>query len=130
MKQQTHEEINKELSGTPILLQEGYSKIELLTTNKMRADKTGLIHGGFIFSLADHAAMLAINHPNVVLGAAHVKFLKPVREGQTIIAEAIITKKEGKKIFVHVDVRFENSSVFEGEFTCFIPKHHVLETRK
>ncbi|MHA1688044.1 MAG: hotdog domain-containing protein [Promethearchaeota archaeon] len=96
----------------------------------MRADKTGFIHGGFIFNLADHAAMLAVNHPNVVLGAANVKFLKPVKEGQILAAEAKITKKKGKNIFVNVELKTGGSLVFEGEFICFTPKRHVLEAKK
>ena len=74
----THNRIDQELCGKPLLLEEGYSRVELLTTERMAVDRVGLIHGGFIFGLADYAAMIAVNHPNVVLGAADVKFLKPV----------------------------------------------------
>ena len=77
MKQITHLKINENLSGKIIELKDGYSKVVLETNSDMRADKSGLIHGGFIFSMADYAAMVAINHPNVVLGGANVKFLKP-----------------------------------------------------
>jgi acyl-coenzyme A thioesterase PaaI-like protein len=48
----------------------------------MAVDDRGLVHGGFVFGLADHAAMLAVNDPNVVLGAASTRFLKPVRVGE------------------------------------------------
>jgi acyl-coenzyme A thioesterase PaaI-like protein len=44
----------------------------------MAADQRGLVHGGFTFGLADYAAMVAVNDPNVVLGAAEVRFLAPV----------------------------------------------------
>jgi acyl-coenzyme A thioesterase PaaI-like protein len=47
----------------------------------MVVDAHGLVHGGFVFGLADYAAMLAVNDPNVVLGAAEARFLKPVRRG-------------------------------------------------
>ena len=78
MKQITHLKINESLSGKIIELKNGYSKVVLETSINMRTDKSGLIHGGFIFSMADYAAMVAVNHPNVVLGGANVKFLKPV----------------------------------------------------
>jgi acyl dehydratase len=42
--------------------------------------------------------MIAVNHPNVVLGAAEVKFLKPVKAGETVIAEAKVKKRKVKKI--------------------------------
>ncbi len=71
----THLAIDRRLSGEPVELEPGRARLELLTTRAMQADERGLVHGGFIFSFADHAAMLAINDPFVVLGAASVKFL-------------------------------------------------------
>ncbi|RJP36923.1 MAG: thioesterase, partial [Desulfobacteraceae bacterium] len=78
------------------------------------------------FGLADHAAMIAVNHPNVVLGAAGVKFLKPVRAGQTIIADAKVLDRQGRKQIVSVDVLAGDDTVFSGEFTCFTLDNHVL----
>ena len=127
IKQNTHLEINNILSGEIIKLDKNYSKVQLKTSAEMRVDKMGLIHGGFIFSLADFASMVAVNHPNVVLGGANVKFLKPVREGDTLIAEANITKKEGKKYIVDVNVKNSEEIVFNGEFICFTLEKHVLE---
>lgn len=93
----------------------------------MVLDETGLVHGGFTFSLADHAAMLAVNHPNVVLGSANVKFLKPVVKGDILLAEARLLKSEGKRRVVDVEVTNKIELVFKGEFTCFIPEKHVLK---
>jgi acyl-coenzyme A thioesterase PaaI-like protein len=92
----------------------------------MRADASGLIHGGFVFGLADYAAMVAVNHPNVVLGAAETKFLKPVQVGDQLQAEAHIQERQGKKIFVAVTVRRASEEIFQGLFTCFVPPRHVL----
>lgn len=127
IKQNTHLEINNTLSGEIIKLDKNFSKVQLKTSAEMIVDKMGLIHGGFIFSLADFASMVAVNHPNVVLGGANVKFLKPVREGDTLIAEANITKKEGKKYIVDVNVKNSEEIVFNGEFICFTLEKHVLE---
>jgi uncharacterized protein (TIGR00369 family) len=96
----THEKIDKKLCGTPIELKDDYSLVELATSYSMAVDKSGLIHGGFIFGLADHAAMIAVNHPNVVLGSADVMFLKPVGAGEKLIAEAKVSSKDRKKRFV------------------------------
>ena len=60
--------------------------VKLKTNEKMVADEKGLIHGGFIFSVADYSAMLAVNEPTVVLAGANVKFLKPVIVGDEILA--------------------------------------------
>lgn len=126
MKQRTHDKINEELSGTLISLEKNYSKIRLVTNKKMITDDTGLIHGGFIFSLADYAAMLAVNHPNVVLGSANVKFIKPVSNGQILLAEGKVIETRGKKINVKVEVKTNNNIVCQGDFICFTPEQHIL----
>jgi uncharacterized protein (TIGR00369 family) len=127
IKQNTHLNINHELSGEIIKLDINYSKIMLKTSSDMIVDAKGLIHGGFIFSLADFASMVAINHPNVLLGGAQVKFLKPVREGDVLIAEAKLTSKVDKKHIVSVKVSRDDDIVFNGDFICFILEKHVLD---
>ncbi len=126
MKQNTHFKVNNKLSGEPIELREGYSKVKLQTSLDMITDKSGLIHGGFTFSLADYAAMLAVNHPNVVLGGAQSRFLLPVVKGDVLIAEAQLVRKEGKKLIVDVNVKIKEDVVFTGEFICFTPNKHIL----
>ena len=93
----------------------------------MAVDSSGLVHGGFIFGLADHAAMIAVNHPNVVLAASEVKFLAPVTVGDAVIAEAQVLSSEGKKQIVEVAVQRDNVKVFQGSFTCFVLEKHVLD---
>jgi uncharacterized protein (TIGR00369 family) len=123
----THQLIDNELCGTPVLVENGKSGVEYTTTPRMAADDSGLVHGGFIFGLADYAAMLAVNHPNVVLGGADVKFLKPVKAGESVYAEATVTSASGKKQMVSVTVKREDDVVFKGDFSCFILEKHVLD---
>jgi uncharacterized protein (TIGR00369 family) len=122
----THKMINQNLCGTPVELSDGYAKVEFNADDRMVADQTGLIHGGFIFGLADYAAMLAVNHPNVVLGSADVKFLKPVKLGDKIEAIAK-TALSDKKNVVEVVVTNKDVVVFKGDFTCFSLEKHVLQ---
>ena len=96
----THRRIDQEFCGTPLNVKAGFSRVQLHTNERMAVDKSGLVHGGFIFGLADYSAMIAVNHPNVVLGAADVKFLKPVRVNDIVVAEAKVDFKEGKKYMV------------------------------
>lgn len=127
IKQNTHQKINEQLCGIPVELRKNFAKIRLKTTSDMLVDESGLIHGGFIFSLADYSAMLTINHPNVVLGGADVKFIKPIVVGDIIVAEGELAKKEGKKHIVNVIVKKNEDIVFEGSFSCFTPENHVLK---
>ncbi|MFO7643095.1 MAG: hotdog domain-containing protein [Desulfosarcina sp.] len=126
MNIRTHDLIDPSLCGKPLSLGDGSSQVELVTTPAMAADEHGLVHGGFIFSAADYAAMIAVNHPHVVLGAADVKFLKPVRVGDTVLAQAQVREVKGKKYSVSVSVTKDAQAVFQGMFTCFVLDNHVL----
>lgn len=127
MNIETHPKINQDLCGTPEVLEKGLAILHLQTTEAMVSDEKGLVHGGFLFGLADYAAMLCINHPHVVLGESTCRFLKPVVLGDRIKAEALLASSKGKKHVVSVTLFVENAMVFSGTFTCFIPKKHVLE---
>ena len=87
MEQRTHKLTSKRLVGKPVKLEEGYAEVELVTIDEMKVDEKGLVHGGFTFGLADYAAMLAVNEPTVVLGKAEVRFTKPVKVGDKLLAK-------------------------------------------
>lgn len=127
MKIATHGLIDSGLCGTPLEVEHNFSRVELITTPEMQVDASGLVHGGFIFGLADYAAMIAVNHPNVVLGAASVKFLKPVVVADVVRATARVSEEKGKKRGVAVQVLRQEEPVFEGEFICFVLDRHVLD---
>jgi len=101
--------------------------VAMTTIPAMAADGLGLVHGGFVFGMADYAAMLAVNDPNVVLGASETKFLKPVRVGENLTATAVVTEDKGKKRIVNVTVFRGDTEVLTGTFTCFVLEKHVLE---
>ena len=123
----THQRIDPELCGRAVSLETGASRVEMSTISRMAVDDTGLVHGGFVFGLADYAAMIAVNHPNVVLGGAEVRFLKPVRTGEVLTARARVESSEGRKRMVPVTVeQGSGEAVFEGTFTCFVLDRHVL----
>ncbi len=137
MEQRTHRLTNERLVGRPLKIEPGKAEVELLTTEEMAVDEYGLVHGGFTFGLADYAAMLAVNEPTVVLGKAEVKFLKPVKAGERLIAKAEVIKEprggvgDGtsprRKKLVKVEVFNEkNEKVFEGTFHCYVLEKHVL----
>jgi len=129
LEPRTHLRIDPAWCGTPLELREGSAEVELLTRPEMAADEQGLVHGGFIFGLADYAAMLAVNEPNVVLANADVSFLKPVRVGERLVAIAAVGDVEGHKHRVHCAVRGADGDVLQGRFTCVVTRRHVLEAR-
>ena len=123
----THHMIDPELCGQPVDLRPGFCRVTLTTVRRMAADDKGLVHGGFIFGLADYAAMLAVNDPNVVLGAAAIKFLKPVSVGDQVSAEARVSEVKGRKHLVDVIVSKNEEPLLEGQLTCFVLDRHVLD---
>ena len=128
MEIKTHKMANKSLLGTPISVIGGESAIvELVTGDSMVVDDKGLVHGGFAFGLADYAAMLAVNHPNVVLGVSKSRFIAPVRKGEIMRAEAHVESVDGRKHVVNVTISVSEKEIFKGVFTCYVLDSHVLE---
>lgn len=127
MKAETHLEISPVWVGEPAEIASASAVARLQTTDAMRADARGLVHGGFTFGLADYAAMLAVNDPNVVLGAADCRFLAPVQVGDLLTARAEIRAEKGKKRQVACTVAVGERTVFEGSFSCFVLERHILD---
>lgn len=123
----THRNIDRDLCGEPTELFDGSATVRLEATDRMAVDDHELVHGGFVFGAADHAAMIAVDEPNVVLGGADTTFLAPVTVGDTVEAEAEVIETDGPKRVVETEATVDGETVFEGTFTAFVPDAHVLE---
>ena len=126
---ETHQSVNSEFSGEIVVMERGYVEVRLTTTPEMLADEVGLIHGGFIFSAADYAAMAAVNERNVVLVASDCQFLSPVKFHDEVNIIARVRHREGRKRNVHVEAFVLDIKVFEGEFKTVVTDRHVLKLR-
>ena len=126
----THLGISARWCGEPLELAPGSARVGLTTLPEMAADEHGLVHGGFVFGLADYAAMLAVNHPHVVLVSATVRFRKPVRVGERLIAFAQTGDPAASRVTVAVTVSRNAEVVMEGEMGCAVLSHHVLAERR
>lgn len=128
MNLNTHLAINQQLCGNLVSIDKGVATVELSTTTDMAVDGHELVHGGFIFGAADYAAMAAVNDPNVVLGSAEIKFLKPSKSGDLVVLNATVTESDGKRRHVDVEgIDEAGARVFFGIFTCFVLEKHVLD---
>jgi acyl-coenzyme A thioesterase PaaI-like protein len=126
MMPNTHLAIDRRLCGEPLELGEGTARVALFALPEMAVDARGLVHGGFVFGLADYAAMLAVNDPNVVLAGADVRFLMPVVVGEQLVAEAWVEETDGRKSRVRVEVVRDGEAVMRGDFRCVTLAQHVL----
>ncbi|MCW3990955.1 MAG: MaoC/PaaZ C-terminal domain-containing protein [Candidatus Bathyarchaeota archaeon] len=128
MEKKTHALAREGLLGTPLRIITGEtSEVALTATEEMAVDERGLIHGGFTFGLADYAAMLAVNHPFVVLGGSECRFLAPVKVGDSMIASASVEETKGRRRSVSVDVNVGDVKVFTSVFACFVLEAHILD---
>lgn len=126
MVPKTHLGINAGLCGRVLSCGPGVAEVALVATDEMSVDGFGLVHGGFVFGFADYAAMVAINDPLVVLGAADVRLLAPVKVGDRLHASARAEGPIGRKNHVDVRVTVGTVEVMAGRFTCYILDEHVL----
>ena len=127
MEIKTHLLAHGPLLGTPLEVVDGKSAtVKLVVIENMVVDEEGLVHGGFTFGLADYAAMLAVNDPNVVIGGANLRFIAPVKRGDVMIAEARVIEEVKRKRVIEVEVKVDNRPVLNGELTCFVLEKHVL----
>lgn len=128
MEIKTHKRVDPDLMGRPISLRDDHEAIvELKASSVMAVDEKCLIHGGFTFGLADYTAMLAVNHPHVVLAASDARFLAPVKMGDVMKARAEIVERKGRRRIVMVDVVVGTKKVLTGTMNCIILEEHVLE---
>jgi acyl-coenzyme A thioesterase PaaI-like protein len=123
----THLEINQDLCGKVTRLEENFAQVELTTTEVMRADSRGLVHGSFAFGAADYCAMVVVNDPNVVLANAQTKFTAPVKVGQVVVFEGTITENNGKKNIVQVVGKVDDKVVLDAVFKTVILDKHVFD---
>jgi acyl-coenzyme A thioesterase PaaI-like protein len=129
MSPRTHLGLDPTLCGRLTELAPGHATVVLSTGPAMVADARGLVHGGFVFGAADHAAMLAVNDPNVVLGAADLRFTAPVAVGDDVVCTATVDSSDQRRRTVSVSCRVGDLVVLRGTLTCFVLDRHVLDGR-
>jgi acyl-CoA thioesterase len=100
---------------------EGYSKIKMTVREEM-INGFGIVHGGIAFSLADSAFAFACNNRNVLSVAldTSINFIKPVHEGDELIAEAKELHNGKSTGLYHITITNQKEhivAIFKG--TCF-----------
>lgn len=98
---------------------EGYARIAMLIRPDM-VNGHGAVHGGMTFALADTAFAYACNSHNVrtVGQGASIVYLSPGKVGETLIAEARMTARQGRTGVCSVVVTADDGRVvaqFQGQ---------------
>jgi acyl-CoA thioesterase len=95
----------------------GRARLRLRITAEM-VNGHGLAHGGYLFLLADAAFAYACNAygPVVLAHSAQVTFLRPVRAGEELVAEAAERVRYGRNGVYDVTVRRCGDGEIVAEF--------------
>ena len=110
-----------EIIGELVDLNLNQSGISLLeTTGEMAFERTRVVRGHHIFSMAESLAMAVIDARVALTGVANVKYIKPVFAGEKLLAKANIVKVRGNKYFVHVKIYVKQNQVFRGKFILVV----------
>lgn len=107
----------KEFIGELIDLQLGQSAISLMeTNNSMSFEKTHIVRGHYIYSLAETLAIAVIDAQVALVGVANIKYKIPVYSGAKIVAKAEVRASKGNRFIVWVKIYEKSIEVFRGKF--------------
>ncbi|HAI21991.1 MAG TPA: transcription factor FapR [Clostridiales bacterium UBA8153] len=111
----------KEIVGELVDLQPGKSAVSILeTTRDMAFERSGVIRGHYIFAQADSLAIALVASDTVLTGLANVKFQRPARVDERLVARAeVIRQLRSRASVVLVVTRAAGQQLFRGKFTVF-----------
>jgi acyl-CoA thioesterase len=92
----------------------GRAELEMTATELM-VNGHGIVHGGYVFLLADTAFACACNYPGAVTVAASadIAFINPARRGDVLVAEAAERHRYGRSGVYDVTVTCDNRVIAE-----------------
>ncbi len=111
---------SREIVGELLDVELGRGGLSVLeTTSEMAFERTGVVRGHHIFAQADSLAIALVDADVVLTGLTYVKFRRPVRVGEKLVAKAEVIRRKGNKHVVLVNTRVGKENVFRGKFVVF-----------
>lgn len=108
---------SKEIVGELVDLNLGQSGISILDTDvNMAFEKTKIIRGNFIYSMAESLAIAVIDAHVALVGVANIKYKTPVYAGVKLVAKAEVKRVKGNNYVVWVKAYDKQCEVFRGKF--------------
>ncbi|NMB33909.1 MAG: transcription factor FapR [Clostridium sp.] len=108
---------SKDIVGELIDIKLGYGGISILETNKdMAFERTKIIQGHYIYSLAESLAIAVIDARVALVGVANIKYKIPVYSGSKLVAKAEVKKVKDNKYIVWVKISVKQVEIFRGKF--------------
>lgn len=108
---------SQEIVGELIDLNLGKSGVSVLQTDESMAfEKTKIIRGHFIYSLAESLAIAVIDAHVALVGVANIKYKTPVYAGCKLFARAEVKRVRGTNYLVWVRISEKQQEIFRGKF--------------
>jgi acyl-coenzyme A thioesterase PaaI-like protein len=108
---------SNEIVGELLSIELGKSAISVLeTTGDMTFEKTKIVRGHFIYSLAESLAIAVIDAQVALVGVANIKYKTPVYAGSKLLARAEVKRTRGNSHIVWVRIAEKQVEVFRGKF--------------
>lgn len=108
---------SKEIVGELIDLNLNSNGISILETDQsMSFEKTKIVRGHFIYSLAESLAIAVIDAHVALVGVANIKYKTPVYAGSKLIARAEVRRIKENNFIVWVKIVEKQLEVFRGKF--------------
>lgn len=113
-----------EVIGELVDLAIGSYGISLLSVNSdMTFKRTDILRGHHLFAQANSLAVALVDAPIALTASAHVKFIRPVKSSERVVAKAELIQKAGTRHTISVASRVDQELVFQGEFIVVAIDH-------
>lgn len=108
---------SREMIGELLDIKLNHSGISILETDEsMVFEKSKIVRGHFIYSLAESLAIAVINADVALVGVANIKYKTPVYSGSKLIARAEVKRIRANRFIVWVRILEKQIDVFQGKF--------------
>ncbi len=110
----------QEVIGQIVDLQLDQGGISLLDVNEQHVfKKTKIARGHHIFAQANSLAIAVIDAEMALTATAKLRFIRPVKIGERLVAKAQVLQSSGSRSKVRVETYSGEDMVFEGEFWVY-----------
>lgn len=86
------------------------------TDETMVFERSRIVRGSHIYSLAESTAMAVIDSDVALVGVANIKYKIPVNSGTRLVAKAEVKEIRRNSYIVWVKISEKNNEVFRGKF--------------
>ncbi|MGG4453601.1 MULTISPECIES: transcription factor FapR [Brevibacillus] len=106
-----------EIIGEMVDLQLDSQAISILEIKEEHVfSKTQIARGHYIFAQANSLAVAVINADVALTATARIRFVRPVRIGEKLVAKAVVRNRNGDECKVRVETKVQGELVFTATF--------------